>query len=376
MTILALGIFSASNLEAQSLLQQAQKQSTTSKKSTATTSSKKQTAIQGQATSSSKKNIARKATVAAKKKKGNTSKSSYNNIQVIEEPEIDDGFDAVAFAYNLYQIRDFSKIKQSIEAQTEFTFTKQEENETSIKYVRNSDAQEALIMRRASKDTPYCNYIDLETRISSSYDAQQKFASFGFMTGNPNTYTGNEGATEISFQHKDGTMKAIYWTSSDGSEHSILMLPSVPFTWPAYFQFISSLVKLNDVGQICERLNSYCWYPKENSANLWEDRKKVEYMSPNGSTSITIKRKNKKSMVLNEIEIRMDQHKADDIASWFSQAGYTITDKRLNVKGLLGGTYDIRKYNFYNGTKVEFNSQRDALLSGGGVQNFIYFKSN
>ena len=81
-------------------------------------------------------------------------------------------------------------------------------------------------------------------------------------------------------------------------------------------------------------------------------------------------------MVLNEIEIRMDQHKADDIASWFSQAGYTITDKRLNVKGLLGGTYDIRKYNFYNGTKVEFNSQRDALLSGGGVQNFIYFKSN
>lgn len=361
-------------VEAQSLLQQAQKQATTSKKGTAGASSKKQAASQGQAASSSKKSTAKKTTSPAKKKKSSASQSTYNNMLATEEPEFDDGFDAADFAYNLYQLRNFAKIKQSIEAQTEYTFTKQEENETYVKYVRNSDAQEALVIKRASEDTPYCNYLDMETRISSQYEMQRRLEALAFNCDNPQTSTAQDGATEVKFQHRNEMLRAGYWTSSDGSEHSVLMLPTVPSTWPAYFKFISTLVKMNDVEQICERLNSLCWYHSEGAGNLWEKRKKVDYKSPGGGTTITIKRKNKKSTALGEIELRLDNANSSDIDSWIGQAGFSKTSEKLNQKGLLGGTYDFRDYAGINRTKISFTTQRDAVLGGGGTQKYITFK--
>lgn len=381
--ILALGNFFAADIEAQSLLQQAQKQSGTSASSSkktstsqnASSSAKKSTASETQPKkSTAKKTTKSSASGAVKKKKNSTSQSSYNNMQVTAEPEVDDGFNAAEFAYNLYQLRDFAKIKQSVEAQTEYTFTKQEENDTYVKYVRNSDAQEALVIKRDSKDTPYCNYVDMETGISSRYEMQRRLEALAFACDNPETTTGQYGSTEVKFQHKNETLRAVYWTSSNGSEHSILMSPTTPSTWPAYFQFISTLVKINDVEQICERLNSLCWYHSEGPGNLWEKRKKVAYKSPGGGTTITIKRKNKKSTALGEIEIKLDISDSNAIDSWIRQAGFSKTSEKLNQSGLLGGTYDFRDYAGINRTQVSLTTQRDAILGSGGVQNYITFK--
>jgi len=371
--VLFLCNFVCSNrIEAQSLLQQAKKQASASRKTASADNSKKHTISQG-TTSSSKKNTAKKMTSSAKKRQSSTNQSTNNDLHETKEEEDNDGFDAAFIAYELYKLRDFEKIKQSIESQNIYPFTKLVDNGTFAKYIRNNKRKETLVIRRANTDTPYCNYIEMDLGKNSQYEIQRKLGLLGFMTDNPQKVITKDGDMEIKFQHSNETLKVVIWTSSDGSKQSLIIVPSIASTWQEYFKFISTLVKKNDVEQICEWLNSLCWYHNEGKGNLWEKRKKVVYKSPDGVLSMTIKKKNKKSTTLGEIEIRLDEKNAYDIDNWIVQAGFRKTGENVNQKGVLGGTYDFRNYVGTN-TKISFTTQRNAVSGSSETNNYITFK--